>query len=210
MNQIIHDISMPLYEGMMQYPNNPDLQIELREGTTTYHSLLTVGTHTGTHIDAPRHIDENGAGIDAIDLDRLVGKCRVLDCTNVEDEIHVNDLKPYNIASGERILFKTNNSELDYTEFRDDYISLSGDAADYLAQIGIKSCGIDYLSIKKRGSSDTRAHDSLLNRGIPIIEGLILRDITPGEYFLCAMPLKLKNGDAGLARVILIENTPAL
>lgn len=210
MNQKIHDISMPLFEGMMQYPNNPDLKIELREGATTYHSLLSIGTHTGTHIDAPRHIDVNGDGIDTIDLDKLVGICRVLDCTNVEDEIRVNDLEAYNIKSGERILFKTKNSQLDYTEFRDDYISLSGDAADYLAQIGIRSCGIDYLSIKKRGSDDTRAHDSLLNLGIPIIEGLILHDITPGEYYICAMPLKLENGDAGLARVILIENTPVL
>lgn len=201
------DISLPIVEGMITYPGDVKPRIvgpRRKRGSSTFHSILTLGSHTGTHIDAPRHVLKNGARVDTITFDRLIGPCRVLDCTTARSNVTIQDLKPHRIKRNERILLKTRNSRHGFQRFPQHYIALDGDAAEYLGRTNVRLVGIDMLSVKQRGSRDQRPHTALLKRGIPIIEGLNLRYVRPGQYHLIALPLRLKNLDGGPARVILI------
>lgn len=200
----IIDISLALKEGMIIYPDNPPLTIEDASGPTSSRSILTIGTHTGTHIDAPRHVFKDGKGIDKIPLARYVGTCRVLDLTKAKGAITISDLEKFRIKKGERILAKTHNSKRGFKTFYDDYVCLDGDAADYLVKKEIVLFGIDSLSVKKRGSTDHRAHLSLLKKDIVIFEGLDLSKAPAGSYIFVGLPLKLGDIDGAPARAILI------
>lgn len=201
----IIDVSWPLEPGIAVYPGNPELRITPQMGKTSVHSQIAIGSHTGTHIDAPRHVFARGKGIDAVSLDMLVGPCRVLDCTQAKVAVTVADLSSQRIARGERILVKTKNSRLGHQVFYTAYVYLDGDAAEWLAARRIKLFGIDYLSVKQRGSTDNRPHTALLGRGIPIVEGLDLKNVKPGRYQLVALPLKFVGLDGAPARVVLIS-----
>jgi len=202
----IYDISLPLDNKVAIYPNNPKILIE-KYRTIPKHptnlSKITFGSHTGTHIDAPRHVDSNAIGVDKIDLSKCIGPCRVLDFTDVDEKITSGDLEKHSIKTGERILAKTKNSLRGFTQFYDDSIYLDGDAADWLAQKGILLFGIDWLSIKKRGGEDTRPHTSLLRKNIVIFEGLDLSNVEPGEYQFIGLPLKFTDLDGAPARAVL-------
>lgn len=204
--QII-DISLPLNENTIIYPGNAPLKIDSFKSSSglTYLSNISIGSHTGTHIDAPRHVDEHGAGVDEIDVKRLLGMCRVLDFTQSVESITKEELIAKNIQKGEQILAKTNNSIRGYTTAYDDYIYLSPAGAAYLAELRIALFGIDYLSIKKRGSSDNRPHTELLSKGIPIIEGVDLSRAEEGEYTLVALPLRFTSLDGSPIRALLLK-----
>lgn len=202
----IIDISLALEEGMIGYPNNPEIKIETMRGATSAHSIVTIGTHTGTHIDAPFHVFPDGKGVSKVPLDVFIGKCRVLDLSKVKECITIDDLKKYKIKKGERILIKTNNSKRGFKTFYDDYVYLDGDAADYLAKVGIILFGIDYLSVKKRGGLDHRPHTSLLKKGIAIVEGIDLAKVPEGTYTFVGLPLKFGGIDGSPIRAVLVKN----
>jgi arylformamidase len=202
-----YDISLPLNDQTVIYSGNPDMVIESYRQTPDYPtnlSRITFGSHTGTHVDAPKHVDNSAIGVDEIDLGKCIGPCRVLDFSDSKEKITIDDCKKYNIKSGQRILAKTQNSLRGFDQMRDDAIYLDGDAADWLAEIGISLFGIDWLSIKKRGGEDVRPHTSLLNKGIVIFEGLDLSKVTPGNYEFVGLPLKFTNLDGAPARAVLM------
>ena len=208
----IFDISLPIYAGMITYPGN--LQPEIisfdrtasQQTKTSYLSKITFGSHTGTHIDAPRHVFRNGKGLEVFLLEQLIGPCRVLDFSEVKERISVGDLEKEKIQKGERILAKTKNSRRGFKKFYDEFIYLDGDAAEFLVKKGITLFGIDALSVKKRGGEDHRPHTALLKQNIVILEGLDLSRIKPGKYFLIALPLRFQNIDGSPARVVLHTN----
>jgi arylformamidase len=202
----IIDISLMIEEGMITYPQNPAVVIERVQGETSTRSLISFGTHTGTHVDAPRHSFEHGAGINKIPLVKFMGSCRVLDCTTSKECVTVGDLKKHVIKKGERILIKTTNSKRGFTTFYDDYVYLDGDAADFLATKGIALFGIDSLSVKERGGKDQRPHTALLKKGIVIFEGLDLAKTSGGAYTFIGLPLKFGDIDGAPARAVLIKN----
>ncbi|MFQ5661647.1 MAG: cyclase family protein [Candidatus Paceibacteria bacterium] len=205
----IIDISLPLNSSTVIYPNNPKVEIEenidKRKGLTVTDSKITLGSHTGTHIDAPRHVFEDGATLDQIPLEQIVGKCRVLDFTDAEESIKTSDLEKHDIKEGERILAKTKNSEIGFDEFRNDYIYLDGNAAEYLAKKRVALFGIDYLSVKQRGSEDIRPHTELLKNNIVIFEGLDLSQVEEGEYMFVGLPIRFTGIDGSPARAILLK-----
>ncbi len=202
----IIDISLPLFPGMITYPNNPPLTIKPLETKTTYISEVTMSSHTGTHIDVPRHILKNGKGVDEIDLDQLIGECRVLDMTHCKTSITLDDFEKENIKTSEKILVKTKNSIRGFNKFYSDYVYLDGDAAEFVANKKINLFGIDSLSIKRSDSTDTRPHTELLKNNVVIVEGLDLSAVVPGDYYLYCLPLKLVGLDGSPARVILIDS----
>ena len=209
MSMKIFDISVALDSKTVIYPGNVPLEISAHHEMpehATHLSKIVMGSHTGTHVDAPRHAVLNGVPLDAISLETFIGPCRVLDCTESVGAIKIAELKKAGVKSGERILVKTKNSLLGFEKFRDDYIYLDGDAADYLASLGIALFGIDYFSVKQRGSPDQRPHTSLLAKNIPIIEGLDLSQVPAGSYTLVCLPLKFIGLEGGPARVILIQD----
>jgi len=205
----IIDISLDLNNQTVVYPGNVPLEISVHHEMpehATHLSKIVMGSHTGTHIDAPAHAVIGGNSLDQIPLETLIGPCQVLDFSEVKESVKIEDLKKFSPKKGERIIAKTSNSGRGFAEFYDDYIYLDGDAADYLASIGISLFGIDYLSIKKRGGKDHRPHTSLLAKGIPIIEGIDLSKVADGEYNLFCLPLKFIGLEGGPARAILTKN----
>jgi len=206
MGKII-DISLPLNEDTIVYPGIESIEIKSRKSPSgsTVVSAVSMNTHSGTHIDAPSHTIEGAKSIDEIPLENFIGDARVLDLSSSEGSIKKEDILDKSIKKGERILLKTKNSEKGFGEFYDDYVFLSSEASEFLAELPIKLIGIDSLSIKQRGSKDTTPHDAFLSKEIPIIEGLNLKDIPEGEYTLIILPLAFTGTDGSPARAVLIE-----
>lgn len=205
MSEVI-DISLEVSEETIIYPGNPEVEIEELDKSGSAVSKVSFGSHTATHVDGPSHVFESGEGVnEAFGVDRFVGECRVLDFTDSEEKIELEELKEKNIKEGEIILAKTRNSLIGFEEFRDDFVYLGGEAAEFLAEVGIDLFGIDYLSVKERGSSDNRPHTELLENDIVIFEGLDLEGIEPGEYTFVGLPLKLADIDGAPSRAVLID-----
>jgi len=203
----VYDVSIPLHEGMITYPNNPEITITepVTEGSLL--TTISLGSHTGTHTDAPRHQHCGNINVSDYAIEHYVGPALVIDCTHrgPGETILPEDLNNYNINEGDRILFKTSNSLRGYENFYDDFVALGGDTAEILADKKVTLVGIDALSIKKRGGTDNRAHTSLLEKNIPIIEGLDLHTVNTGTYFLCAAPLALQDTEGAPLRALLLE-----
>jgi arylformamidase len=176
---------------------------QLAWGDAANVSRMVLGSHTGTHLDAPRHFFAAGTPVDALDLHVLIGTAQVvaLPCAA---QITVDDLQHLDLTGVERLLFKTRNSALwDSPGFRTDYVALTAPAARLLTAHGVRLVGIDYLSVDAYEHQDFPVHRTLLGAGVVILEGLDLRDVPPGTYELCALPLLLQDGDGAPARVIL-------
>lgn len=201
----VYDISLPLYRGMIVYPNNTEFNARPIRSKTSVSSEITMGSHAGTHVDAPKHVFPTGKGVDGLKTESLIGECRVLDMTGCAKAVTVKDLQKARVKKGERILVKTRNSRRGFKNFYTDYVYLDGAAADWLAAKNIKLFGIDYLSVKQKGSDDHRPHTSLLKKNIPIFEGLDLSKVKPGRYFFIGLPLSLKGLDGAPARAVLIQ-----
>ncbi len=204
---MIFDLSWPLDTTTTSYKNNKPLtitQLKDFERDGVRDSNITLNSHAGTHIDAPAHFLKNGSTCDQIPLNTLIGKCTVLDLTNVTSHITANDLLPYqhSLTQGARILLKTNNSSSVYNDpFNFEFIYLAKDAAQLLANAHIALVGIDYLGIE-RAQPNHETHSILMENNIVIVEGLRLAALTAGNYHLICLPLATKNLEAAPARVI--------
>jgi arylformamidase len=201
------DVSVPLARGIVTYPGNPEFQFEpikrIADGGSSNVSRLVLGTHTGTHVDAPKHFIDDGAGVDELPLDLLIGRARVLEI-NTRGPITADDLIAAGLREDLRVLFKTPNSALwNSPEFHTDYAHLSDTAARYLVDQGVKVVGIDYLSIEQFKKAGAPAHKTLLSNGVIIIEGLNLSEAEPGMYEMYCLPLRISGGDGAPARVVL-------
>ena len=208
----IHDISISISPSMPTYPGDPAVSIEpvlqIAKGDAANVSRLSFGDHTGTHLDPPAHFVPGGKTVDQLDLSVLYGPARVVDMTHIEKEITADDLARAKLPKhAVRILCKTRNSEYwDRQGFQKDFVAFAWDAAQWLVDRGITLVGIDYLSAELFGVSEPNTHRILLGAGIIIVEGLNLKSISPGNYTLACLPLKIQNGDGGPARAILIED----
>jgi len=201
-----YDVSLPIREGMIVYPGNPELSIKRYSSiprNKVNESLITFGSHTGTHVDSKLHIRNDANAAEALPLDSFYGKCKVLDLTHLEKEIHQQDLKSFQIEKGDIILLKTRNSMRGYETFREDYVHIKLDAAEYLVEVGVKTLGFDYLSVKKTGEDD-EVHEVLISN-LTLFEGLNLAEVPEGEYVFIGLPLRI-GCDGAPARVILVEN----
>lgn len=200
------DISWPITNDMTAYKDRHIVRIESTKEFAqdkTRESLITLGSHTGTHIDAPAHFIEHGLTVDKIQLTHLIGNCRLIDVSMCADKITAHDLEKHNVQAHEIILLKTSNSAHAVTaNFEPNFVYLSAEAAEFLAQKKIKTVGIDYLGIE-RNQPGHETHQKLLSVGIVIIEGLRLGHVDEGLYNLICLPLLLPGLDAAPARAIL-------
>lgn len=199
------DVTLPIDERMITYPSNPSPSIQRYSSiprNAVNESLITIGSHAGTHVDSMLHIKNNAEGVDALSTNSFYGKCKVLDLTFVNKEIHQKDLEDFKIGKGDIILLKTRNSELGFGKFRSDYVHVKLDAAEYLVKAGVKTLGFDYLSVKKF-REDREVHQILISN-LTLFEGLNLADVPSGEYTFIGLPLRIKC-DGSPARVILVE-----
>lgn len=200
----MYDVTGAIYEGMAVYKDKSEKQPKLEQQTDGYvtETRLELNVHTGTHVDAPRHMDIDGETFESISLDKLVGACKVLDLTGTENGISKTDLKRFHIQKDDFILMKTKNSFEENFNF--DFVYLAEDGAAYLAELGIRGVGTDALGIE-RSQEGHPTHKTLFASNILIMEGLRLKEVQQGEYFMVAAPLKLIGTDASPARVLLFE-----
>jgi arylformamidase len=200
----IFDISVPIRTGMVTYPGDPEVRLEraasIADGSPANVSKLACGVHSGTHVDAPVHFIEGAAGVDKLPLDVLLGPCVVV----AAEGLSVDDVAGAP-EDAERVLFKTPNSEFwAQDDFPDEFARLGGEAAQLLVDRGVKLVGVDWLSV-----GDEEAHHILLEAGVVPIEGLDLRGVEPGDYFVVAAPLRIEDSDGAPARVLLIRGLRA-
>ena len=207
MNSPWIDISVPLYPGMVHWPNDRPfdrVQTEaIAKGDPCNLSEFSASAHIGTHMDAPRHFLADGAGIEAFPISAGVGLARVI-AIDDPDLIRVSELKSYRLEKGQRVLFKTRNSEECWTtpKFQEKFVYIPHETADYLADCGVQMVGVDYLSVAGYDIDGPETHRALLKAGIWIIEGLNLKDVEPGDYELICLPLKMVGSDGAPARAV--------
>ena len=194
----------PVYEG--DAPMRFELLKDMRRGDPLTLSAYSMGAHSGTHIDAPMHFVAGGAPIDLVPLEPLIGPARVLDIPDTVQSIDAAELARHEWKGASRVLFRTRSSVRGWMRsptFHRDFTYLAPDAAQLLADAGVRLVGIDYISAEQFGAAAPRTHRILLGRGIPIVEGLALEDVRAGAYDLIVLPLKVAGHEGAPARAVL-------
>jgi arylformamidase len=202
------DISLTLKSNMVHWPSDPPFSIErvreMDKGDTVNLSKIMMGAHSGTHVDAPVHFIKGAKGVDQILIDSLIGPARIIEIADA-DTIKEKELAGHRIKKGERILLRTRNSlnKILYKDtFTEDFVYLEKGAAGFLVTCGVKTVGVDYLSVGGYKKNGMDVHRTLLNAGILIIEGLDLTEALPGFYDMICLPMKILDSDGAPARVI--------
>ena len=201
------DVTYPVNDKLLIYPGDPIYEhhrhLSIANGDLCNVGRISMGCHTGTHMDAPYHFIKDGLTIDQLDLNRFNGTARVIEFDQSGD-IDVQFLEKQQIVSGERLIFKTRNTaRFAGQTLLDDYTAISADGARYLADLQVGCIGIDYLTIEPASSSCGHVHQMILGAGIPVIETLNLKGVAPGIYKLCCLPLKLEGMDGSPVRALL-------
>ena len=204
------DVSLPLRTGMVHWPGDPGIRVErvkeLSRGDDCTLSAISMGAHSGTHMDAPSHFLRGAPNLDSLSLEATVGRARVLAIRNPE-EITPEELRQHRIRRGERLLFKTRNSTRwrKSGAFVKDFVFISAAAARLLAERGVALVGIDYLSVGGFTRDGRETHEILLGAGIWVVEGLDLSRVRPGPVDFVCLPIRLAEGEGAPARAILRE-----
>jgi arylformamidase len=202
------DVTAPLHTGMVHWPDNPPVSIErmldISKGDNANVSAMSMGSHTGTHMDAPVHFLNDGIGLDRMDLDATIGKARVIKIDDKE-AIRPEAIRDESLDRGDRIIFRTRNSEEEWwsQSFKEDFVYLSHEAAQLLVERQVRTVGVDYLSVGGYKRDGAETHRALLGAGVWIIEGLSLHGIEPGDYELICLPLLVTGADGAPARALL-------
>lgn len=202
----IFDISQTISEKLPVYPGDPPVHIEpvmrLELGETANVSAVSMCSHSGTHIDVPRHCFEDGLSVDLLPLTQLIGGAVVVDVAGAR-EIGREQLKRLPVRGEERVLLKTGTPNAGSGEA----VCLTEDGAEFLLESGAKLVGTDALSIERDGGLEV--HRLLLRNDILIVEGLRLEEVPPGHYQLICLPMKLSDGDGAPVRAVLIGRDAA-
>ncbi len=206
----IIDISWPISEATTGYKDRHIVKLQeiksfAKDGVRE--SKIQMSAHTGTHVDAPSHFLRDGKTIDQIPLDRVIGRCKVLDLTNVAEHITRDRLAEHDndIAENDIVLLKTSNSSISPTDkFNPHFVYLQDSGAVYLTEKKIKAVGIDYLGLE-HSQPDHISHTTLMHANISIFEGLRLKHVDPGIYLLVCLPLNIIGMEAAPARAVLLS-----
>lgn len=197
----------------MHYPGTPSVTIkrvrQMGSGDGANESRITMGAHSGTHMDAPIHFLPQGDGIDQMPLSATIGRATVI---HIHDRRSITrrELMEHPIEKEDRILLKTRNSPRCWktARFLSDFVYLETDAALWLVKRGIQAVGIDYLSVGGYQKNGPEVHRLLLRHGVWIIEGLNLTRVAPGRYEMICLPLRIEGADGAPARAILRASHP--
>lgn len=208
----IYDITVPIRPEMAVWPGDPSpkrsLRMSIAEGFDANISVMSLGAHTGTHVDAPFHFEQEGGTIENLSVETMVGPCQVVVIPG-EGQVTAEKLESAGIRSETtRVLLRTRNTEaglMRKTRFHVDFAAVTGDGAEWIVRRGIRLVGVDYLSVEPFVSPGQPTHHTLLQAGVIPLEGCDLTDVPPGDYTLICAPLKLAGADGAPARVFLLE-----
>ena len=194
----------PVYEG--DAPMTFTFLKDMRKGDGFTLSKLDMGAHSGTHVDAPMHFIRDGASVEKVSLEPLIGTARVIDIPDSVQAIDAGELNRHDWKGAERLVFRTRSSLRGWMKsstFHRDFAYVAPDAAQLMADAGIKLVGVDYISAEQFGAPAPLAHRALLGKGIPIVEGLSLETVTPGDYELIVLPMKVGGHEGAPARAVM-------
>lgn len=203
------DISRPLSNKISVWPGAAPFKLITNkqfDADGFSESSIQMNIHTGTHIDAPMHFLSDGKSVEALCLEKMIGEAQVVEYTGLESAIDIAFFKNCDLSSS-RILIKTRNSSLDWieNEFDRNFVALSADAAQWLADQGVDLIGVDGPSVQLYSDLDNRTHEVILEKEVIILEGLNLSGVNPGKYQLFCAPLKIRGAEGAPARAVLIE-----
>ena len=205
------DISVPMYDGMVHWPGDPECKISLfvsiPGGAPCNLTQMSLSAHTGTHMDAPRHFVREGKTMESLPLPAVIGPCRVIEIKH-KSVITAAELAPHKLKRGERVLFKTRNSTRSWqlakkSIFDENFVYIPAETARFLVEKGVQTVGVDYLSVGGYKKDGVECHQIMLGAEIWIIEGLDLSKVKPGKYELVCLPLKIVGADGAPARAVL-------
>jgi len=200
----------PVYEG--DAPMTFEFLKDMRKGDAFTLSKYSLGAHSGTHIDAPMHFVVDGAPIERVPIERLIGSARVIEIADDVQAIDAAELNRHDWKGAPRVLFRTRSSARGWMTspaFHRDFAYIATDAAQLLADAGVQLVGIDYLSAEQFGAPAPRAHQILLGKGIPIVEGLLLVSVRGGDYDLIVLPMKVARHEGAPARAVVRKRVVA-
>lgn len=208
----IFDVTVPISDSIAVWPGDAQpaitRRLQIEQGDDVNLSDLRMSAHTGTHVDVPFHVLPNGATLDQIPLEQLVGKATVVEINDTR-AVTRDELIQLSLQRVERVLFKTRNSQSwreHPSDFQKEFVYIDAEAALYLVELGVRLVGIDYLSVDSFFAEELTTHLRLLRNNIVIIEGLDLSSVPSGEYTLFCLPMKVNGADGAPARVVLVES----
>lgn len=206
-----YDVSLTVTPDMAVWPGDPqpilERVVKIEEGRNANGSHMSMGVHTGTHVDAPYHFLQDGSTVEKMPLKVLIGRAYVI---HLPDDVEV--ITPAALEAADlpprtrRVLIRTRNSKIwakEPRKFQENFVGVDADAAEYLVKRGVKLVGVDYLSVAPYKNSKP-THVTLLKAGVVIIEGLNLSQVSQGRYNLICLPIKLEGRDGAPARAVLI------
>lgn len=199
------DISQCLTNDMACWPGDEPFSFSLTYPMDQTGSVnigqLTASLHTGTHVDAPFHYDNQGKTIEQLDIDTYIGKAAVIDVSHV-DRITADVLREIEWEDASRLLLHTslpNNPK----RFPDQMPILDPGIAPYLKEKGITLIGVDMPSVDSTDSKNLETHHAFYEHGINILENIMLDHVKAGSYELIALPLAIKGGDGSPVRAVI-------
>lgn len=203
----LYDISQILDESIAVWPGDQKFRrrwsMRIDRGDSCNVSALNLSAHTGTHMDAPYHYDDEGEDIAHVPLDACLGKARVVMLPGDAASMDAAFLQALDWEGVERVLFRTRASDLDPSCFDRDFAYLTGEGAAFLAGRALRLVGTDAPSIDAFSSKTMSSHKLLLAANISILEGLRLAQVPPGDYELICLPLKIAGLDGSPVRAVL-------
>ncbi|PGM67487.1 arylformamidase [Bacillus cereus] len=199
------DISQPLNNDIATWPGDTPFSYEVswskKDSGSVNVGKLTMSIHTGTHIDAPFHFDNDGKKVLDLDIDVYVGSVRIIDVSGLES-IGKKELETINLEGIERLLLRT-SSHGKAQEFPEEIPYLRADIAPFLSSKGIRLIGVDVPSVDPLDDKELAAHHQLFKHGIHILENVVLDDVVDGDYELIALPLALTDADGSPVRAVI-------
>jgi arylformamidase len=206
----MYDISMTIRKNMLVYKGKDEIRPRLStvrdfSQGDAHESELQMNVHTGTHVDAPLHMLEDGENANLFFAENPFYRAQLIDLTELEEKITAEDLKEYNIEENSFLILKTKNSQPGFLEKTPEkFIYLAESGAEYLIDKKIKGVGIDTNGIE-RAQSEHPTHKKLLREKIMILEGLRLNEVPAGDYILLLSLLKIADSDGLPGRAYLFE-----
>lgn len=199
------DISRKLGKNVPTWPGDTPFSFQIEWAKADSGSVnvgkLEMSTHTGTHVDAPFHFDDEGKRIYDLDLNLYVGRALVVDMRNKEN-VGASDFDGVDLQGVERVILRTDSWE-NPSQFPEKITYLRPDLASFLGEKGVRLIGVDVPSVDPLDSKELAAHHSLHENGIHILEAVELLHVEPGLYELIALPLPLVEADGSPVRAVL-------
>ena len=206
------DLTHVIKEGMPVYPGTEEPEIveaNTVERDGFAEKVIKFCSHTGTHIDAPRHIYEGKRSLDEFSVDKFMGRGLVIDVKGLKC-IELETVKKYEgkISDAEFILFRSGWDEYWGEErYFVDFPALSQEAAKWIGEKNLKGVGIDAISLDRIVDENLPNHRMLLEKGFIFIENLRgLEELIDREFIFSCLPLKIEGADGSPVRAVAIIN----